>query len=122
MKNILENLIDAFNSRKESDSPSVMRINIIKLKAEISNVILKARDVGNVVGVYSPALGEGMLLLGIEDVLTDRSEPVIVFKRYDLNGIVLQRTHIGLSEIRSVCPFNCKYENPRSNKQPVLLY
>jgi hypothetical protein len=117
MKNILGNVIRLFNTQT---APKSMRINILKSRKAISSALFSCKDTGKVIGIYSPALGEGMLLLGVDDVLTDHEEPVAIFKRYDLNGIVLPRTRIAVSEIRSACLFDCLYENPMLKKEAVM--
>lgn len=117
MKNFLENLIEMLPSRTHA-RPG---LHIVKPRKSIQKILQDSVVSSNTVGIYCPALGEGMLLVGVEDVLTDSAEPVIVLKRYDLNGIMLQRTHVALSEIRSVCPFDTKYENPLLKKEAKTL-
>jgi len=115
---MLDNLKILFTA-KGTSGPTI--INIVKSRRAIARAILKSKQTENVVGIYCPALGEGMLLVGIEDVLTDHREEVIILKKYDLNGILLERTHISISEIRSLCAFDSKYENPLFRKEPALV-
>ena len=100
------------------------KIDIIKSKNSIRTAMLECAKNGFVIGVYAPALADGMLLLGIDDFSFNSSEPVVLFKKYDMNGIELPRTQVALSEIRSVCPFDCPYESPAVKtppKHPVLV-
>jgi|GEM_PF-1301540 len=130
MKNIAENFKNLFETAPSGTSGTErnvgMRINIITSRRGIGKTLFESKETGKVVGVYSPALGEGMLLLGVHDVDANHSDPLIIFENYDLNGIRLQRNAIPLNEIRSVCPFDSGYEDPFAKKQPakqpVLVY
>jgi hypothetical protein len=77
---------------------------------------------GKVIGIYCPALGEGMFLTGVDDILTVESEEIIVLKPYDMNGILLHRNTISITEIRSVCPFDSFYINPMIKNEKHLAF
>ncbi|HYC84321.1 MAG TPA: hypothetical protein VEB86_03830 [Chryseosolibacter sp.] len=113
MTKILDNFI-AFITPKSLSTTAGLPISTSQ-KA-IGRIFSSAYPKGTVVGIYCPALSAGMLLVGVESIMTDKSENVIVLRPYDVSGILLQRTHISLGEITGACPFACKYENPLFQK------
>lgn len=115
MKQVLRRLAGLLGA-SDADHPG---INIIKSRKEILKAIHESKDSGNVLGVYCPSLGEGMLLIGVENISTYEGEVIVSLKRYDLNGILLHRNSISVTEIRSVCPFSTMYVNPFLKAQKV---
>lgn len=112
MINIMDNLKSLF---KVQTGPTNSLIRIIKNRKGVLKSLVDSHENGSVIGIYCPNLGEGMFLVGVEDISNEESEEVITFKKYDLNGILLQRNHVSVSEIKSVCPFNAPYVNPLFN-------
>jgi hypothetical protein len=117
MKNLLENFKVLFG--RPDPSPHGLKVNLIRSKIAIRKALLECAQKDQVVGVYCPALSGGMLLVGVDDFSLDHSEPVIIFKNYEMNGISLSRTRVSLSEIRSICVFDSVYESPLP-KGPVM--
>ena len=74
--------------------------------------LLSSKESGSVVGIYSAILGDGMFLTGVEDLYQEGKITVAVFHRYDLSGQILNRNHIAVEEIRTVCSFCQRYRNP----------
>ena len=67
----------------------------------------------NLVGVYCPILGNGMFLVGVENIIWgDDGSASIVFFPLDMSGHSLARRSIELSEITSIVPFNNPYISP----------
>jgi hypothetical protein len=124
MKSVVENLKHLLTSRAPVTPES--RVNIITSRRAMGKALFESKHKGNVVGVCSPSLGEGMLLLGVEDFCAQFTEPVFIFNNYDVRGTLLRKKQVALSEIRSVCPFDSAYTSPveqkHSFKQPVLIY
>lgn len=76
--------------------------------------ILKSKQDGNIIGIISPALGgPGMYLTAVDDfILADGDNPLVVLKRFDMNGYLFPINKIPLNSIKAVCPFISKFENP----------
>ena len=87
-------------------------LRFIKSRTDILKALLNSRETGNAIGVYSTGLGGGMFITAVDEVYDDDNEQIIVLKRYDLSGLVLQRTNLFLSEIKAICPFEISYRNP----------
>ena len=100
----------ASNSTTSVSIPS--NLEFIKFKKSLLQALVESRKKGTAIGIYSPALGEGMFVTGVEDIYDDDSERIIVFKPYDLSGAILQRNTLSLSEIKAVCAFDMPYRNP----------
>lgn len=98
--------------KTEEELPSEKKLSFIKARKEIKKEILKSKENQNVVGIYADALGDGMFLCCVDDLFAPKNEEVVVLKPYDMNGILLQRNELALSEIRAVCPLDFKYQNP----------
>ncbi len=103
-------LYGSFTSKKIDSSTESLRL--IRAARKMLVALEECQTNGTVAGIYSPALGEGMFVTGIESIYVDRGEKVIVLKRYDLGGNILPRTHFSINEINAVCVMNATYENP----------
>ena len=106
-----------FISKPATTSTNVNDLRVLKAKKDILKAITDAKDNQKVLGVYAPALGEGLFLTGVLIVDTDQQEPIITFSRYDLNRVYLTRTELSISEIKGVCVFNQKFQNPLLTRQ-----
>jgi hypothetical protein len=87
-------------------------LNFLRSRTSIRDGLMRSKHSGTVIGVYSRALGEGMFITSVDDIYPDNDEEIIVLKRYDLSGLILQRTDLSLSEIKAVCVFDMIYRNP----------
>jgi hypothetical protein len=85
-------------------------------KDEIFRELLHSKIHGNVVGICSDRLGNGMYLTAVEELLQDDGDLIAIIKPYDCTGhfFPVNRLHIG--EITSVFPFKSKFENPFATK------
>jgi hypothetical protein len=110
-------MFDVINSVKKllnkSESPSgEIALRFVKTRKEITRAIINSLDNQEVLGIYSPALGEGLFLTGVLFFETSQAEPIVTLNRYDHNGVLLHRTELGISEIKAACALKMKYENP----------
>lgn len=87
-------------------------IVFVKSQKAILKELIKSRNNGTLIGVYSRALGEGMFLTGVNQIEEVRGVEVITFETYDQTGQILNRTQLSIDEIRMVYPFSIKYTNP----------
>jgi hypothetical protein len=115
MKSLLENFKVLFG--RPDPSAQGLKVNIIRSRISIRKALLECAQKNQIVGVFCPALNPGMLLVGIDDFSFSQSEPVIILKNFEMNGISLPRTTINLSEIRSICVFDSIYESPLVKSQ-----
>jgi hypothetical protein len=121
MKNFIEKIKELFSAPRRLHSDAMnSTIQVIRSKKQILAKLAQSKESGNVIGIYSQGLGQGMFLTSIEDLFTVEKENIIVLKPYDLHGIYLQRTHLSLAEIDSVCPFNIVYANPIKKLNEIL--
>jgi hypothetical protein len=70
------------------------------------------RKTGALVGVYSKQLGDGLFLLGVEDLVYAIKDDLVIFHPYDMTGFELRQRSIHLSEIHMIIPFNNRYIKP----------
>lgn len=98
--------------REASRPEGLEQMKVIRSRKEMLRSITIARDSQCVLGIYSPALGDGMFFTGVLSIVDEHGEVIINFSQYDMNGVLLMRTELALSEIKSVCLFPFKYENP----------
>jgi hypothetical protein len=108
MAKLREGFLNSFD-REEFIAPS---LRIIRQRKTIRESLQESRLTGKVVGIYSAVLGEGMFLVCVDDIATLNEGEIITFKPYDMNGVLLVRNTIALTEIRSVCPFESFYIDP----------
>jgi hypothetical protein len=114
---LFEKFKEGFLSQFEATPTPTSPIKIVKQRKSIRKELMDCKENGKVLGIYCPAIGEGMFLAGIDDILiTDKGEEVIVLCPYDMNGILIQRNQIAMSEIKSVCPFDTFYIHPITGK------
>lgn len=112
MKNFagkIRELISGSRNPGQSDDTS---FDFIKSKKGILKELYISKQSRNLVGVYSPVLGEGMFLVAVEDIETHHKEEIILFHKYDASGHILTRTAVSIDEIKMVCPFNKAYTHP----------
>jgi hypothetical protein len=94
---------------------AAMELEFIKSRKAILKEINACKISGSALGITCSILGDGMFLTGIEDVYNNGVDYVIILKPYDMSGYCLNRNHLSLNEIRSVCPFKTLYRNPLLN-------
>ena len=85
---------------------------IVSSRKSILNALVSSLKHETVIGVYAQALGEGMFLTAVDEIVDEETDKIVGFKRYDVSGHILPRTHFALSEIKAVCPLNARYVNP----------
>jgi hypothetical protein len=112
MKNFAEKIRSLLFSSRTSVQSDNTPFDFIKTRKGILKELYVSMRSRNLVGVYSPALGDGMFLVAVEDIETHSKEEIIIFHRYDMSGHILTRPHVSIGEIDMVCPFDKKYSHP----------
>lgn len=81
---------------------------------EIFKALLESKEQGSAVGIKAQALGKGMFITAVDDILIgDGYENTrIILKGYDFTGHILETNVIRLDEIEGVCLFSSKFGNP----------
>jgi hypothetical protein len=102
--------MDLFNIFKKNSSPSATDIEILKKRKEIVKQLKLAQTKRTIVGITAPALGQGMFLVGVEEVHQD--DQVVDLCPYDVTGNLLEVNSLEISGIKNVCAFNSPYRNP----------
>jgi hypothetical protein len=121
MKNFLEILKNEFFGHLDPQPLQFNTLQLIRVKKSVREHLIECQRTGKVIGIYCPAIGTGMFLTGVDDIYNNGKEELVALKPYDMNGILLQRHHVALSEIRSICPFESYYTNPLIKKQNDML-
>jgi hypothetical protein len=103
----------SISSSKELDQSGIA---FVKSRKAVISELTSAKENGALIGVYSKSLGEGMFLVGVNDVEIDRGAEVVVFETYEQSGAILSRTRLSVDEIKMVCPLNIRYLNPILNR------
>lgn len=112
MKNFAEKIRSLISNSKNPPQRDTSPFDFIKTRKGILRELIISKQNRNLVGVYSPALGEGMFLVSVEEIERHNKEEIIIFHKYDMSGHILSRTHISIGEIKMVCPFDKTYHNP----------
>jgi hypothetical protein len=66
----------------------------------------------NLVGVYCPLLGNGMFLVGVEEIVSGDDGSLVIFYSRDMSGHTLSRRTLHIDEITMIVPFNNPYVQP----------
>lgn len=78
----------------------------VKTGKGILRELMISKESGNLIGLLSPALGEGMFLILVLSIEPENSEGVIAFQRYDTkDSRILPAAKLRINEIKGVCPF-----------------
>lgn len=86
--------------------------------------LIKSRENGNVIGIWTPTLGTGLFMCAVENILDDDVEhdKVIILKENDLNGVPLKSHVLFLQEIEKVFPLKTLYpEHVGTARQSTAL-
>ncbi|MBT1697429.1 hypothetical protein KK083_11115 [Fulvivirgaceae bacterium PWU4] len=111
-----------FPKKEYASSAEVVPFDFVRTRKGILKELVISSMSGNVVGIYSRALGEGMFLAAVEKIESNAREEIITLNRYDMSGHMLARTRVSVDEIHMVCPFNRVYTNPSMNAERPGLY
>src|SRR5688572_25165823 len=83
-------------------------MTFVKTRKSMLKELTSSMENGNLIGVYCKALGEGMFLVGINNIEENPSSEIVVFETYEQSGMILNRTRVSVDEIKMVCSFNMK--------------
>jgi hypothetical protein len=81
-------------------------------KKEIMKELDFCRKTGTLVGVYSKKLGNGLFLVGVEEIVYGIKAELIIFRPFDMSGYHLTDRTVLLEEIDMIIPFNNRYVKP----------
>lgn len=104
-----------FPKKEYASATEGVPFDFVRTRKGILKELVISSMSGNVVGIYSRALGEGMFLAAVEKIESNAREEIITLNRYDMSGHMLARTRVTIDEIHMVCPFNRVYTNPYVN-------
>ena len=79
---------------------------------EMLEILVDSQVNTTVVGISAPVLGNGVFLTSVEHIHPAGPDYIIALKGYDVTGYILERNKIRLSDVRAVCPFKSKFNNP----------
>ena len=104
MKTVTEKILQIFsNATRPSNNCVGHPFDYVESKKSIMRELMISHDSGNVIGVISPVLGEGLFLVSITSI-----EPsgTIVYRKYDVRDRrLLSAGTLKIEEIKAVCPF-----------------
>jgi hypothetical protein len=89
--------------------------------SEILRILIHSKEFGNVVGVSSPLLGTGIFITAVEKVILDY-EVIIHLKQCDVNGGVLEKNMLKLTDITSACSFKSRFDKIFHKKQDEVMH
>lgn len=104
--------INSENRNNISTYTDGQQFDFINSQEGILHALTDSKINSSVIGIYSPSLGETMVVTGVENIVLTDSDTVIVLKKYDMSGQIFERHVLLLSEIISVCPFTSPIKNP----------
>jgi hypothetical protein len=93
---------------------------------EILRILIHSKEYGNVIGISSPNLGAGIFITAVDKIILDY-ETVVQLKPYDVNGGMLEKNTLRLTEITSACSFKSRFEKiyhklPHESVQAEVCY
>jgi hypothetical protein len=114
MKNLTEKFKDLipFLANSMMAQSSDASFDFIRSKKKMLSELEYCLGKRNLVGVYCPLLGNGMFLVGVENIVYGDDGTLIVFYSQDMSGHVLSRRTLHIDEINMIVPFNNPYISP----------
>lgn len=88
------------------------QFDFIVSKEAIFEALIESKNNEKAIGIYCPSLTDTMVITGIENIMEQEEDVLIILKQYDMSGHMLEKNSIYLSEISSVCPFKSPVKNP----------
>jgi hypothetical protein len=79
--------------------------DIVKTKNGIRRELQISMESGSLVGLFSPALSDGMLLVVVLRLESQGSAEAAILAKYDITGNLLSTNTLAMSEIKGICPF-----------------
>jgi hypothetical protein len=80
------------------------------------NEIMKELDFcqkkGSLVGVYSRKMGQGLFLVGVQEIIYGIKSEFIIFYPFDMGGYKLTTNAVSLEDIEKIIPFNNRFVMP----------
>jgi hypothetical protein len=113
MKNLVEKVKKALPLIVEdyiSEKAGVF--DIVRDKREIIKELDYCRKTGNLVGVYARSFGNGLFLVGVEEINYGIKAELVTFHSHDMSGFRLPQRSILLDDIDMIIPFNNRYVKP----------
>lgn len=88
--------------------------DFLRAPKDIFKALLESKYNGTDIGIKAHALGKGMVVTAVQDILIgDGYENIqIILKGYDFTGHILETNVLKLAEIEGVCVFVSKFGNP----------
>jgi hypothetical protein len=114
MKNLTEKFKDLipFLANSMMAQSSDASFDFIRSKKKMISELEYCLRKSNLVGVYCPLLGNGMFLVGVENIVYGDDGTLIVFYSQDMSGHTLSRRTLHIDEINMIVPFNNPYISP----------
>jgi hypothetical protein len=114
MRNLPDQLkkIIPFLTNKMLTEASSGSFDFIRSKKEMLKEFEYCLRERNLVGVYCPLLGNGMFLVGVENIVSGDEGSLIIFYSLDMSGHALSRRTLHVDEISMIVPFNNPFIPP----------
>ena len=78
----------------------------------VLQMLINSKEDGNSIGVASPALGPGVIMTEVEDIILVDGDSIIRFRPFDSTGHFLDTPFVSLREITGVFPLKSEFPNP----------
>jgi hypothetical protein len=115
MKKITETLREFLPALKEKvlAETNLASFDFIRSKSTLRKEFEFCLRERNLVGIYCPLLGNGMFLVGVENIIYGEDGGTnIVFYSHDMSGHTLARRTLCIDEITMIVPFNNAFVHP----------
>ena len=86
---------------------------------DILRVLIHSKEYGNMVGISSPLLGAGIFMTAVDKVILDY-ETIIQLKPFDVNGGLLEKNTLKLTDITTACAFQSRFEKLFHKRAPEI--
>lgn len=112
MKMVSERLRSIISGNSGTSIPKKNHpFDCIRSRKGIMRELMISKESGNLLGLISPSLGEGIFLILVEALDSENSEDVVVFQKYQITDGQFQLSRkLNINEIKGVCTFSYNYQ------------
>lgn len=107
MKNLAEQVRKLISGNTNTPIQSKSHpFDCVKTRKGILRELMISKESGNLIGLFSPALGEGMFLIVVQCIESRSPAEEIAFHKFDVrDGRTLSTGRLSVNDIKAICPF-----------------
>lgn len=118
MKQIMNSVKSFFEIAFDIHHNHTASILLIESLQEIEKELRKAKDEKKVIGIHCPALGSGIILIKVEDLVEKR----VLLRLFDVEGNIQDIIEIEMETVSGVTPFNTRFAPAVMKKKHSVVY